>query len=183
MTPMPVSRALFTRADYDRLPEAFLAKLTHGWLVKEPSPLYHHQRLAARLHQDLVAVIGPDLAPMTPVDVLIDDHNVFQPDVVALPEPGPDDDHYVPTPRLVVEFLSPSTRRRDRSIKTSKYLAVGVGEVWLVDTESRTVERHRRDGVAIAKGAEALESAEVAGFTVAPDRLFVPAKPPLSDRT
>src|SRR5262245_18064242 len=115
MDSMPVGRALFTRADYDRLPEGFPAQLIAGWLVKEPSPLYHHQRLAARLWRDLVAIVGPDLAPLTPVDVLIDDHNVFQPDVVALPEPGPDDDHYVPTPRLVVEFLSPSTRRRDRS--------------------------------------------------------------------
>ena len=35
----PVS-TLFTRADYDRLPEGFPAQLIHGWLVRDPAPSY-----------------------------------------------------------------------------------------------------------------------------------------------
>jgi len=47
----------------------------------------------------------------------------------------------MPPPRLVVEVLSPSTRRRDRHRKRPTYLAHGVGELWLVDLDTRTIER------------------------------------------
>ncbi|WP_373063250.1 Uma2 family endonuclease [Gemmatimonas sp.] len=38
-------------------------------------------------------------------------------------------------------MLSPFTRKRDRHGKRPVYLAHGVGEVWLVDDATRTVER------------------------------------------
>ena len=45
------------------------------------------------------------------------------------------------TPLLVVEVLSPSTTRRDRHRKRPAYLANGVAEVWLVDGDTRIIER------------------------------------------
>ncbi|MEO7358777.1 MAG: Uma2 family endonuclease [Gemmatimonadaceae bacterium] len=47
----------------------------------------------------------------------------------------------MPPPLLVVEVLSPSTRRRDRHRKRPTYLSYSVGEVWLVDQDTRTIER------------------------------------------
>jgi Uma2 family endonuclease len=42
-------------------------------------------------------------------------------------------------PNLVVEVLSPSTQRRDRTEKSELYARCGVEEYWLVDPELRTV--------------------------------------------
>jgi len=50
-----------------------------------------------------------------------------------------------PVPILVVEVLSPATRRRDFNQKRQFYLDVGVEEYWIVDPERRTITSIRRD--------------------------------------
>ena len=40
---------------------------------------------------------------------------------------------------LVIEILSPSTRRRDQKQKRSFYMDAGVAEYWLVDPERKTI--------------------------------------------
>jgi Uma2 family endonuclease len=47
-------------------------------------------------------------------------------------------------PALVVEVLSPGTRRRDEGIKLRLYERVGVREYWLVDPAVSTVVVYRR---------------------------------------
>jgi Uma2 family endonuclease len=42
-------------------------------------------------------------------------------------------------PDMVVEILSPSTSKKDRTIKFDKYRQAGVRELWYVDTDSKTV--------------------------------------------
>jgi Uma2 family endonuclease len=44
-------------------------------------------------------------------------------------------------PDLVVEIVSPSSRRHDRVTKLQWYAQLGVPEYWLVDAEARTLER------------------------------------------
>ena len=44
-----------------------------------------------------------------------------------------------PTPILVVEVLSGSTRRRDHVQKRELYLNAGVAEYWVIDPEGRNV--------------------------------------------
>lgn len=76
-----------------------------------------------------------------------------------------DEDHFVPdfmvvcdrdklkgdgvhgAPDLVVEVLSPSTVKRDRTRKKDVYGRCGVREYWLVDPASRTVEVYRNTGM------------------------------------
>ena len=48
-------------------------------------------------------------------------------------------------PDWACEVLSPSTRRLDRTKKVPLYAAHGVGHVWLVDPEARTIEVLRLD--------------------------------------
>ena len=43
-------------------------------------------------------------------------------------------------PDLVIEILSPSTRRRDRLVKWNLYQRAGVREYWLVNPEEQSVQ-------------------------------------------
>jgi Uma2 family endonuclease len=111
-------------------------------------------------------------ASFSPVDVPIDDWNVFQPDVVVLREALPDDATDVGIPLLAVEVLSPSTERRDRGVKRRRLLRAGVAEVWIVDPVARTVEVHDADGCRTASGQERVASNAVSGFDLSPADLW-----------
>lgn len=169
---MQMLQGLYTRADFARLPEGFPGQLIEGQLVKDPAPTYGHNRTAARIRAALVALLGPDRVPDSPSDVAIDDHNVFQPDVVALSEPVEDTTSYVGVPLLAVEVLSPSTRSRDRSIKAERLLEIGVAEVWLADPATRTVEVRTVSDRTITRGQDQAVSAALPGFALTPDTLF-----------
>jgi Uma2 family endonuclease len=166
---------LFTRADYDKLPEGFPAQLIEGSLVKEPAPTDHHQRIETRILAHLAALVGPDRAIPSPTDVGIDDHNVYQPDIVVLRDIPPDHARDVGIPLLAVEVLSPSTRKRDREVKTRHLIRAGVEEVWLVDPEAAALEVHRADGPEAARGDTPLVSRALPGFSLTPATLFTPA--------
>ena len=43
-------------------------------------------------------------------------------------------------PDLIIEILSPSTRRHDRLVKLNLYQQAGVREYWIVDPENRSVQ-------------------------------------------
>jgi Uma2 family endonuclease len=55
-------------------------------------------------------------------------------------------------PDLVVEILSPSTARRDRTEKKAIYAANGVREYWLVDPRRRHVVVHALRGAGYDAG-------------------------------
>lgn len=44
------------------------------------------------------------------------------------------------TPDMVIEVLSPSTGKKDRTVKLKRYRLSGVKECWLVDPTNQTVE-------------------------------------------
>jgi Uma2 family endonuclease len=170
-----VLKGHYTRADFDRLPEGFPGELIEGQLVKDPGPTYGHNRICARIRLALLQLLGPDRVPDSPSDVAIDDHNVFQPDVVVLSEPVDDATSYVGVPLLAVEVLSPSTRSRDRSIKAERLLEIGVAEVWLVEPATRTIEVRTVSRRAIARGQDEAVSRAVPGFARCPETLFAKA--------
>jgi Uma2 family endonuclease len=62
-----------------------------------------------------------------------------EPDLMVRPvAPGADWDR-APIPILIVEILSPSTRRRDRQQKRELYTDASIAEYWMVDPERRTI--------------------------------------------
>ena len=63
-------------------------------------------------------------------------------------------------PDLVVEVVSPSSRRYDRVVKLGWYASVGVAEYWLIDPEDRTLERLVLEG-GVYQIATALEGSAV----------------------
>jgi Uma2 family endonuclease len=167
---------VFTRREYDLLPEGFPAELVSGALVRQPSVRYGHGVVVSRLLAALLARLPPERVHAAPVDVVIDEWNVHQPDVCVLARAPRFHERATETPVVVFEVLSPSTRRRDAGVKRANYLRAGVAEVWLVDPDEKTVERHSAREVVRGSGGEALRSEVVPGFEVVPEALF--AEPP-----
>ncbi len=109
---------------------------------------------------------------MAPCDVVIDERNVFQPDVVVLRKRASWNRSDVGIPRLAIEILSPTSARRDRARKAPRLLAAGVDEVWLVDPAAESIEIVSRDGRRTAAGDHPAVSAAIPGFVVVPRELF-----------
>jgi len=130
-----------TWRDHQALPESNrFVELIDGELVELTSPVLRHQRVVTRLVMALGswAEQAGGLAVSGPLDLLVDEHNVLQPDVLAY---GPARLHLVTErpitapPDLVVEVLSPSNRRHDLIRKRPIYARFGVPTLWIVDAE------------------------------------------------
>ena len=83
-------------------------------------------------------VLGPGAVSVPP-------RTQLEPDVLVLPARFPSPTHWrdVSGHWLAIEVLSRSSHVYDRDFKRDAYFALGVLEVWLVDIESRTIERSR----------------------------------------
>jgi Uma2 family endonuclease len=82
-----------------------------------------------------------------PLDVKLDERNVFGPDLLWYAEgraPGRHDPRPYPLPDLAVEVRSPSTWRYDIGAKKAAYERAGLPELWLVDTTASEVIVFRR---------------------------------------
>ncbi|HLX07474.1 MAG TPA: Uma2 family endonuclease [Thermoanaerobaculia bacterium] len=103
-----------------------------------------HQIVAQVLWQRLehVAEAAGGIVFQAPLDVVLADHSVVQPDLlyVSAPHVAIVGDRIQGAPDLLIEILSPGTARLDRGEKLELYARSGVPEYWLVDPESRQVE-------------------------------------------
>ena len=73
--------------------------------------------------------------------------NQFIPDFMVVCDPDkikPDGVHGAPD--LVVEVLSPSTARNDKTRKKDIYARCGVQEYWIVDPSGKSLEIYRTSG-------------------------------------
>lgn len=117
-------------------------ELIHGELFVTPAPTLQHEAVAANLTAILLPyVVAQNLGRVFhPRAVLRRTGSEVEPDLMVLPHfaPGANWDD-APTPMLVVEILSPTTRRRDREHKRDFYLEIGVAEYWIVDPELRAI--------------------------------------------
>lgn len=75
------------------------------------------------------------------VDVFLDENNRFVPDTMIVCNPDIiKHDGIYGSPDLVVEVLSKTTAKNDRSKKKYTYAKYGVKEYWIVDVWSKSVE-------------------------------------------
>ena len=151
------------------------------------APNLRHQDLVGRLFLSIGAFVEdrPEKgrAFLSPFDVVFSFHDIVEPDLIFV---APDqfeiltEKNIQGTPALVVEILSPSTRKRDRELKRILYDRTGVREYWLVDPDHNVVTIYRRatDGsfpsaaVLTTKGKDTLETPLLTGWSLALSRLF-----------
>jgi Uma2 family endonuclease len=126
-------------------------EVVDGELLVTPAPADLHQRAVSLLLQILdpfarAQHLGEALP--SPADIELDRHGLVQPDVfvrgLVHGRPAGGWDSGAPL-LLVVEALSPSTARADRTTKRRRFQRAGIPEYWIVDLDARVIERWRPD--------------------------------------
>ena len=123
---------------------------------------------------------GLGLVLYAPLDVILADTTIVQPDIVfvandrrsAVSERGIEG-----APTLVIEILSPSTIRIDRVTKLQLYARYGVPFYWLIDSEARALEAYvlgaQEYSLALrASGSDPIASPPFGGLALVPASLF-----------
>jgi Uma2 family endonuclease len=161
------------------------AQLVDGAIVvAEAAPI--HSALQGRLFLALSHWIDSGEArglALLPTDVVLDEYNVYGPDLLWIAERHRPDDlrqRLGRVPDLCVEVRSPSTWRFDIGTKKSGYEVGGLPELWLVDDVAATVLVFRRSApdvprfdVALELGrGERLASPQLPGFELVLEDLF-----------
>ena len=116
-------------------------ELVRGELFVTPPPTFDHETIAARFTHVLSSYVVANGLGLVyrPRAVLRFEGSEVEPDLmVRRTAPGADWDG-APLPILIVEILSPSTRRRDREQKRELYSDASIPEYWMVDPERRTI--------------------------------------------
>ena len=135
-----------TAEDYRALPEGGPQyQLIEGDLYMSPSPNRFHQDISRNIELIIANYLANHpigIVYDAPLDVYLNDDNVFQPDLVFVAR----ENYQVLTdagiegvPDLAIEILSPSTAKLDQNAKLRVYAQSGVKEFWVVDPETTTV--------------------------------------------
>ena len=171
-------RVKLTYEDLVALPDDGMRhELIDGEHFVTPSPATPHQFIAGNLH----LLIGNHVRErrlgvvlFAPFDVVFSRYDVVVPDLIyfttARFKEVVGDKNAQGPPNLAIEILSPSTRRRDETIKRRLYESTGVAEYWVVDPELETVKVHRLVEGKYQKAAElSLEDDAVLTTPLLPD--------------
>ena len=122
-------------------------ELVDGELFVNPAPSPVHQRILRRLSrllEDFFDSRSIGEVFFAPVDVILTNHDVFEPDLIVVADPAHISRRGIEAPPLLaVEILSPSTRRLDRSVKLVRYALLGIRHYWIVDPDEECVECFR----------------------------------------
>jgi len=154
-------RSKMTYRDYAALPDdGKRYEMIDGELHVSPSPLLRHQEISKKIMLCLVHALEDSQRGKvfySPIDVVLDDENIVQPDLVFI---SADRTHILKdkniqgAPDLVIEILSPHTRRMDTQVKFALYARFNVPHYWIVDPDSERVETYRlQDGSYRSAGA------------------------------
>lgn len=166
-------------------PDGRRHELVDGEHFVTPSPASKHQLVLGNLFGNLwkhVHESGSGWVGWSPLDVVLTEFDVLQPDLFFVSQARMDrveEGRIMGAPDLVVEALSPSTRKHDEVTKRRLYEMHGVLEYWIVDVELERITIHRRQGdgfgekIELSKEADAnLSTPLLPGFEVALGELF-----------
>ena len=147
---MATTSTRLTYADLLAMPEdGKRHELIDGEHFVTPAPTTRHQLVLGNLHLDLGSYVeanGLGKVLFAPLDVILSDYDVVEPDLLfvsteRLARIGRPYIHAAPD--LVVEVLSPGTRKIDATKKLRLYEKFGVAEYWMIDPEAEWVEVYR----------------------------------------
>ncbi len=137
----------YTLEDYYAVPDDRRVELIDGVIYDMSAPGKIHQSLqmhiAAQLFNFTESRDGACMVFTAPLDVQLDcdDRTMVQPDIVIVcdREKLKNMHGVFGEPDYLLEIISPSTRKKDITIKFRKYLDAGVQEYWLVYPEEKKI--------------------------------------------
>ena len=136
----------YTLEDYLSLPNDQRVELIDGAFFVMDSPSMPHQLIAGELHRIISNHIrekGGNCIPfIAPADVQLDCDNrtIVQPDVFIVCDRGKiHRARCFGAPDMIIEVLSPSTKKKDMFIKLNKYQNAGVREYWMIDLKNERI--------------------------------------------
>lgn len=155
---------IWTAAEVQALPDdpTNRYECVDGELLVSPSPRLAHQGAVSALAfllESLVRPAGLGTVFVAPSDWVLDPRTLVQPDVYVVPLVDgrrPHTDEERGRALLFVEISSPGTARFDRVVKRARYQRAGI-EYWIVDLDSRLVERWLPDDERPSIHAERVE--------------------------
>lgn len=171
-----------TYADFAAFPDDLIRReIIDGKVLVTPAANVRHQLIVGRIAfalTDHVRRYGGGVVLFAPVDVLLSEHDVVQPDVLFVA----DDRAHILTepnvkgaPTLCVEVVSNPTT--DRVRKRALYQRAGVPNYWIADPGRDTVDvfrlndRRYADSVVLRAG-DTLTLPELPGFTAPVAEIF-----------
>lgn len=123
-----------------------------GELLVSPGARPAHYYAQMALYEQVRAYVRAQQlgeAYIPPTDVTLEPGTTVQPDLYVVPGWPPRKFRTwseIDALLLAVEVLSPSTARHDRLVKRRFYARMGVPEYWIVDPDTRLIERSYPDG-------------------------------------
>ncbi len=130
----------YTIDDYYALPDDQRVELIDGVFYDMTAPIPFHQLAIGTIYVQIANYIkengGDCMVFLSPTDVQLDCDNrtMVEPDIFILCDRNLiTRKNIYGAPDFILEVISPSTKRKDYTIKLNKYLEAGVKEYWIVD--------------------------------------------------
>ena len=164
-------------------------QILDGVLDVAPVPAPRHQHIQNRLAHVLTAELedlGRGEVYVAPIDWVLHENTIVQPDLIFI---AAERLHIVGESNvrgaldLVVEIVSPSTRRTDVLIKSELYARFGVSTYWIVDPDLDRIEAYRLSNgryepAGAASSPAIFEPAAPAGLEIDLTEIFIrPLRP------
>ncbi len=136
----------YTLEDYLALPDEQRVELIDGVFYVMFSPSIPHQLISGELYRIIsnhIRESGGNCIPfIAPADVQLDCDNrtIVQPDVfIVCDRTKLDHARSYGAPDMIIEVLSPSTKKKDMFIKLNKYQNADVREYWMIDLKNERI--------------------------------------------
>ncbi|WP_419801278.1 Uma2 family endonuclease [Mucilaginibacter sp.] len=174
----------YTEKDYMLLEEGAPFQLINYDLIMSPSPTSKHQLISMKLTGFILDFLrntnNKGLFLSAPMDVKLDDGNIFQPDLIYVTAERKEKllkDRIEGAPDLIIEILSPANGYYDLRQKKDMYEKYGVAEYIIIDPLQLSVEIYvLKEALYVldqkVKQPETFHSTVLNGFSVELKELF-----------
>jgi len=158
---LPAEKAQYTFADCLTWDENERIEIINGEAFMMATPSSRHQEISMELSRQLANFLEGKRCKVYPAPFGVrlfeqdgdrpeDVDTMVEPDISVVCDRNKIDKHGCKgVPDLIIEILSPSTRRHDRLVKLNLYQRAGVREYWMVDPDNESVQVFTLDGGAL----------------------------------